>query len=63
MQMVLGLVAICILASLLPIYMINRLSERLQRVIEAAKEVGEGNYDIKLHDTQRDDIGELSRNF
>lgn len=63
MQMVLGLVAVCILASLLPIYMINRLSERLQRVIEAAKEVGEGNYDIKLHDTQRDDIGELSRNF
>lgn len=63
MQMVLGLVAVCILASLLPIYMINRLSERLQRVIEAAKEVGEGNCDIKLHDTQRDDIGELSRNF
>ena len=63
MQMVLGLVAVCILASLLPIYMINRLSERLKRVIEAAKEVGEGNYDIKLHDTQRDDIGELSRNF
>lgn len=63
MQMAIGLVVVCILASLLPIYMINRLSERLQRVIEAAKEVGEGNYDIKLHDTQSDDIGELSRNF
>lgn len=63
MQMGMGLIAVCIMASLLPIYMINRLSERLQRVIEAAKEVGEGNYDIKLHDTQPDDIGELSRNF
>ena len=63
MQMGMGLIAVCIMASLLPIYMINRLSERLQRVIEAAKEVGEGNYDIKLYDTQLDDIGELSRNF
>lgn len=62
MQMGMGLIAVCIMASLLPIYMINRLSERLQRVIEAAKEVGEGNYDIKLYDTQLDDIG-LSRNF
>ena len=63
MQMGFGLVAVCILASLLPLYMISRLSERLQLVIEAAKEVGEGNYDVKLHDTQPDDIGELSRNF
>lgn len=63
MQMGMGLVAVCILASLLPLYMISRLSERLQLVIEAAKEVGEGNYDVKLHDTQPDDIGELSRNF
>ena len=62
-QMGFGLVAVCILASLLPLYMISRLSERLQLVIEAAKEVGEGNYDVKLHDTQPDDIGELSRNF
>lgn len=63
MQMGFGLVAVCILASLLPLYMISRLLERLQLVIEAAKEVGEGNYDVKLHDTQPDDIGELSRNF
>lgn len=63
MQMGMGLIAVCIMASLLPIYMINRLSERLQRVIEAAKAVSEGHYDIKLHDTQLDDIGELSRNF
>ena len=63
MQMGMGLVAVCILASLLPLYMISRLSERLQLVIEAAKEVGEGNYDVKLHDMQHDDIGELSRNF
>ena len=63
MQMGLGLVAVCILASLLPLYMISRLSERLQLVIEAAKEVGEGNYDVKLHDMHPDDIGELSRNF
>ena len=63
MQMGFGLVAVCILASLLPLYMISRLSERLQLVIEAPKEVGEGNYDVKLHDTQPDDIGELSRNF
>lgn len=55
MQMGMGLVAVCILASLLP--------ERLQLVIEAAKEVGEGNYDVKLHDMHPDDIGELSRNF
>ena len=63
MQMGMGLVAVCILASLLPLYMISRLSERLQLVIEAAKEVGEGNYDVKLHDMHPDDIGELSRNF
>lgn len=63
MQMGFGLVAVCILASLLPLYMISRLSERLQLVIEAAKEVGEGNYDVKLHDMHPDDIGELSRNF
>lgn len=63
MQMGIGLVAVCILASLLPLYMISRLSERLQLVIEAAKEVGEGNYDVKLHDMHPDDIGELSRNF
>lgn len=63
MQMGMGLIAVCIMASLLPIYMINRLSERLQLVIEAAKAVSEGHYDIKLHDTQPDDIGELSRNF
>ncbi len=62
-QMGFGLIAVCILASLLPLYIISRLSERLQLVIEAAKEVGEGNYDVKLHDTQPDDIGELSRNF
>ena len=62
-QMGLGLVLVCILASLLPLYMISRLSERLQRVIEAAKEVGEGNYEVKLHDTNADDIGEFSRNF
>ena len=63
MQMGFGLVAVCILASLLPLYMISRLSERLQLVIEVAKEVGEGNYDVKLHDMHPDDIGELSRNF
>lgn len=63
MQMGFGLVAVCILASLLPLYMISRLSELLQLVIEAAKEVGEGNYDVKLHDMHPDDIGELSRNF
>ena len=63
MQMGMGLVSVCILASLLPLYMISRLSERLQLVIEAAKEVGEGNYDVKLHDMHPDDIGELSRNF
>lgn len=63
MQMGMGLVAVCILALLLPLYMISRLSERLQLVIEAAKEVGEGNYDVKLHDMHPDDIGELSRNF
>lgn len=63
MQMGMGLIAVCIMASLLPLYLINYLSKRLQLVIEAAKEVGEGNYDIKLHDTQPDDIGELSRNF
>lgn len=63
MQMGMGLVTVCILASLLPLYMISRLSERLQLVIEAAKEVGEGNYDVKLHDMHPDDIGELSRNF
>lgn len=63
MQMGFGLVSVCILASLLPLYMISRLSERLQLVIEAAKEVGEGNYDVKLHDMHPDDIGELSRNF
>lgn len=63
MQMGMGLVAVCILASLLPLYMISRLSERLQLVIEAAKEVGEGKYDVKLHDMHPDDIGELSRNF
>lgn len=63
MQMGMGLVAVCILASLLPLYMISRLSERLQLVIEAAKEVGEGNYDVNLHDMHPDDIGELSRNF
>ena len=62
-QMGFGLIAVCILASLLPLYIISRLSERLQLVIEAAKEVGEGNYDVKLHDTQPDDIGELSRNL
>lgn len=56
MQMGFGLVAVCILASLLPLYMISRLSERLQLVIE-------GNYDVKLHDMHPDDIGELSRNF
>lgn len=63
MQMGFGLVAVCIFTSLLPLYMISRLSERLQLVIEAAKEVGEGNYDVKLHDMHPDDIGELSRNF
>lgn len=63
MQMGVGLVTVCILASLLPLYMISRLSERLQRVIEAAKEIGEGHYDVRLHDTHVDDIGELSRNF
>lgn len=63
MQMGFGLVAVCILASLLPLYMISRLSERLQCVIEAAKEVGAGNYEVKLHDANADDIGELSRNF
>ena len=61
MQMGMGLIAVCIMASLLPLYLINYLSKRLQLVIEAAKEVGEGNYDIKLYDTQLDDIGELSR--
>ena len=63
MQMGMGLIAVCIMASLLPLYLINYLSKRLQLVIEAAKEVGEGHYDIKLYDTQLDDIGELSRNF
>lgn len=41
MQMGMGLIAVCIMASLLPLYLINYLSKRLQLVIEAAKEVGE----------------------
>lgn len=43
--------------------MIGRLSERLQNVIEAAQNVGAGNYNVHLHDKNPDDIGELSRNF
>lgn len=63
MQMGIGLILVCLIVSLLPVFMINRLSIRLQKVIGAAKSVEAGRFDIDLHDTHQDDIGELSRNF
>ncbi|MDD6382619.1 MAG: GGDEF domain-containing protein [Selenomonadaceae bacterium] len=62
-QMAVGLVLVCLLVSLLPLYMINRLSLRLQKIISAAQLVGQGHFDVDIHDDQPDDIGELSRNF
>lgn len=63
MQMGVAFILVCLLVSLLPLYMISRLSVRLQKVIGAAKMVGEGKFDVNIHDKHQDDIGELSRNF
>lgn len=62
-QMGVGFLLVCILVSLWPLYMISRLSVRLQKVVSAAKLVGEGKFNVDIYDTHRDDIGELSRNF
>lgn len=63
-QMGMGFVAMCLMASIVPLYMISKLSSRLQTVIEAAQTVGRGQYDaVHLQDKNPDDIGELSRNF
>ncbi|MFV0636591.1 diguanylate cyclase domain-containing protein [Mitsuokella sp. WILCCON 0060] len=64
LQMGIGLLTVCFLVSLLPLYIISRLSARLQTVIGAAQTVGAGKYDaVHLQDENPDDIGELSRNF
>ena len=41
----------------------NRIIQPLKEIDEAARRMGQGNYDTLLHSTQKDEVGDLARNM
>lgn len=56
-------VFILILVTLFTIVFVSKIIRPLYQLLQAAKKVGEGNLDIKLKLTTKDEIGELAEEF
>ena len=56
-------VAVLLVLGLITMFLANRLTKPLQDLSEAAREVGNGNYDFTLEYDKDDEIGAITRTF
>ena len=56
-------VAVLLVLGLITMFLANRLTKPLQDLSEAAREVGNGNYDFALEYDRNDEIGAITRTF
>lgn len=54
---------VLLIAFLLGIFFAGQISKPIRRLTDAAIQVGEGNYDYKIHSTRSDELGKLEQTF
>ena len=63
LQVIISAIVVTALFVLLTIFITRRITRPLRRLIKAAEQIDEGNYDVKLDYDEKDEIGALSRTF